>query len=364
VYTAASKKAAVPLEHAAQFARMLEERSAELDARCVSAATSVEAIAASRRTAAMAAANGFHEGNDWEVQVEHANAIAAGVDMIAATVPIPSDDRAAVLVDPQPEPEMEDRPPGNTLVGVEVPDAMIDQAFAIWKKRAGDDPLENISAMHGQEVGAAVRAACIEAIAFAAFDDISEQKAFPARLIRSANANSSDPESALPTASADNLLDTHQADLEGQVRNCVRRFAEQVLRLNQKSVGENESRHLVLSKPLSSYRLPLDEDQNVRVCCDCAALGEVGVHFTQSQWNKPQSRCKVCTQRQGLKRKRADVECLRAKIAAEDCNVASVLTYVLKLPTPAAIEACRAKLEEDRKEQDRRGFGLRAGFLN
>jgi hypothetical protein len=44
--------------------------------------------------------------------------------------------------------------------------------------------------------------------------------------------------------------------------------------------------------------------------------------------------------------------------------VESVLTYVLKLPTRAAIKACRAKLEQDRKEQDRRGFGLRAGFLN
>ena len=311
VYTAASRRSLAENGTEAEFASLLERRSTEL----------------------------------------HGSRVGA-IDATATA--IANEDGTGVLTDTLPE--LEVRPPGNTLARVKVPDAMINQAFSVWKKHAGHDPLENISASHGKEVGAAVRAACIEAIAFAAFDDVSEHKAFPAQLIRSATAGSNNADK--------NSLDTYQAGPEGQARNFVRRFAEQVLRLKQKSVGENDSRHLVLSKSLSSYRLPLDEDQDVRMCCDCATLGKIGINFTQSQWNKPQSRCKVCTQRQGLTRKRAYVERMREKIAAEDRIVDSVLTYLLKLPTQAAIEAFRAKLEEDCKEQERRGFGLRAGFLN
>jgi hypothetical protein len=233
----------------------------------------------------------------------------------------------------------------------EVPGAMIEQAFGIWTAQAGSDPIADISANHGNAVGVAVRAACIEAIRFAAFDDLSDLKRFPPQLI------AVDPAAAAVAA---------PDFLEGEARNFIRRFAEQVLRLNQKSVGEGEQRCLVLSKDLSSYHLPLDEDPNVRSCCDCNTLGELGVHFTQSQWNKPQARCKVCTQRQGLENKREDIRILRGKIAAEERQdvPASAVRYLLKTPTQAAIEDCRARLGSARREEDRRACGLQPGFLN
>ena len=45
------------------------------------------------------------------------------------------------------------------------------------------------------------------------------------------------------------------------------------------------------------------------------------------------------------------------------CAATAPLEHVLALPTALAIAECRAHERELRAEEDRRGLGLRAGFL-
>ena len=109
--------------------------------------------------------------------------------------------------------------------------------------------------------------------------------------------------------------------------------------------------------------------------------------FTSTQFQRVRPRCKPCTQRRALEDKRAQVEQLRAKCQREDavaigawraiahlaaapfdrmsapCAAAAPLGHVLALPTALAIAECRAEERELRAEEDRRGLGLRAGFL-
>ena len=226
-------------------------------------------------------------------------------------------------------------------------------------------PLDDIASAHGSAARQAVHDACAQAVGFACETEPPNTFEFPPRLV---HGGESTPE------------------LEGQVRNSVRRFAEQVLRIEQSSQGEGEARRLVLSRP-SDYNLPLDEDPNVRKCFACGTLGGAGVLFTSSQFQRVRPRCKPCTQRRALEDKRAQVEQLRAKCQREDavaigawtciahlfhcavdhmsapCAAAAPLGHVLALPTALAIAECRAHERELRAEEDRRGLGLRAGFL-
>ena len=157
-------------------------------------------------------------------------------------------------------------------------------------------PLDDIASAHGSAARQAVHDACAQAVGFACETEPPNTFEFPPRLV---HGGQSTPE------------------LEGQVRNSVRRFAEQVLRIEQSSQGEGEARRLVLSRP-SDYNLPLDEDPNVRKCVACGTLGEAGVLFTSTQFQRVRPRCKPCTQRRALEAKRAQVEQLRAKCQRED----------------------------------------------
>ena len=261
-----------------------------------------------------------------------ATAVNADADFLAELEPQP----------PELEPQFLDSPTAPSADGL---DSVIQQAFANWTARAGHDPVEHVCRTSGEPVGAAVRAACVDAIAFAA-SDTCRLKIYPCQLISAEDGVHSTPL------------------LEGDVRNSVRRFAEQVLRLQASSVGGTDSRHLELRKPQGFYDLQeeLDADSLVMPCRACGTLGEMGVHFTRSQWNK-RGQCKVCTQRQALERKRALVEELRAQIAdaSEDT---SALRYLLVPPTKAAIEACKARKRKAQTEEDKRGLGLKAGFLD
>ena len=147
-------------------------------------------------------------------------------------------------------------------------------------------PLDDIASAHGSAARQAVHDACAQAVGFACETEPPNTFEFPPRLV---HGGQSTPE------------------LEGQVRNSVRRFAEQVLRIEQSSQGEGEARRLVLSRP-SDYNLPLDEDPNVRKCVACGTLGGAGVLFTSTQFQRVRPRCKPCTQRRALEAKRAQVE--------------------------------------------------------
>eukprot|EP01045_Picozoa_sp_COSAG04_P051624 COSAG04_NODE_21575_length_371_cov_0.757353_1_plen_101_part_10 len=84
-------------------------------------------------------------------------------------------------------------------------------------------PLDDIASAHGSAARQAVHDACAQAVGFACETEPPNTFEFPPRLV---HGGQSTPE------------------LEGQVRNSVRRFAEQVLRIEQSSQVRNLGRNL------------------------------------------------------------------------------------------------------------------------